>query len=98
MIPETYWFTIFSWFTAILTVCHVIYGTLTFSSMLFISVRDSIAVIGRYFLSVMCCRIVLMYELAELRDSFNVVSVDGSEVELRSEDFNTKSAGQVHAW
>jgi hypothetical protein len=39
-----------------------------------------------------------MYELAELRDSFNVVSVDGSEVELRSEDFNTKSAGQVHAW
>jgi hypothetical protein len=98
LIPETYWFTFFSWFTAILTVCHVIYGTLTFSSMLFISVRDSLSVIGRYFVSVMCCRIVLMYELAALRDSFNVSNVDGSEVELRSEGFNAKSAGQFHTW
>jgi hypothetical protein len=107
MIPETYWFTFFSWFTAILTVCHVIYGTLTFSSMLFISVKDSITVIGRYFVSVICCRIVLMYELATLRDSFNVGTIDGSDVELRHDDSevelrpkgsNVKSAGQFHTW
>jgi hypothetical protein len=98
VIPETYWFTFSSWFTAIFTVCHVIYGTLTFSSMLFISVRDSIAVIGRYFASVVCCRIILMYELAALRDSLNVDNVDGSEVELLPESFNTKSAGQFHTW
>lgn len=65
--PETYWSLFFAWFTAILTVCHVIYGTLTFSSMLFISVKNSLVVIARYFFSVICCRVVLMYELAALR-------------------------------
>ena len=71
VLSETYWFLFFSWFTAILTVCHNIYGTLVFSSMLFISVRDSIAIIGRYFASVIGCRMVLMYELASLRNFFN---------------------------
>ena len=66
--------------------------------MLFISVKDSLAVIGRYFVSVMCCRIVLMYELATLRDSFNVITVDGSDVELRPKGSNANSAGQFHTW
>ena len=83
LIPESYLFTFFSWFTAILTICHVIYGTLVFSSMLFISVRDSLMVIARYMVSVICCRIILMYELASLRTSFNLATVEDSEVELR---------------
>lgn len=83
LIPENYYFTFFSWFTAILTICHVIYGTLVFSSMLFISVRDSLTVIARYMASVICCRIILMYELASLRSSFNLAAAEGSEVDLR---------------
>ncbi|KAI9764471.1 MAG: hypothetical protein M1840_008397 [Geoglossum simile] len=80
VVPETYLFILVSFFTSILTICHIIYGTLAFSSMLFVSVRDSIAIIGRYMASAMCCRVILMYELAILRDSFNVS--DGHRVEL----------------
>ena len=64
---ESYWWMITSYWTALLTICHVIFGTLTLSSLTFITVRDSLTVIARYFASVMACRIVLMYELACLR-------------------------------
>jgi len=83
VVPETYWFVAINWFTSILTVCHVLYGTLTFSSMLFISVKDSLAVIGRLMASVISCRVVLMYELAALRDSFNF-NLE-SEVEMQEQ-------------
>ncbi|KAL8991118.1 MAG: hypothetical protein Q9169_007945 [Polycauliona sp. 2 TL-2023] len=86
LVPENYYFTLFSWFTAMLTICHVIYGSLVFSSMLFISVRDSVGVIGRYMASVICCRIILMYEIASLRTSFNLAAAaaaDGCEMDLR---------------
>ena len=100
VVPETYWFTFFSWFTAIFTVCHVIYGTLTFSSMLFISVRDSITVITRYLASVLCCRIVLMYELAMLRDSFNIhISPENrSTVESKPPGLNSLSPRHYETW
>ncbi|KAF2174724.1 hypothetical protein K469DRAFT_704846 [Zopfia rhizophila CBS 207.26] len=55
------------WFTNILTVCHIIYGTIMFSSMLFISAEDAVIIIFRLMASVMICRIVLTYELANLR-------------------------------
>jgi hypothetical protein len=55
------------WFTTLLTVCHIIYGTILFSSMLFISVLDAISVIGRLMASVIVCRIVLSYELVNLQ-------------------------------
>jgi hypothetical protein len=48
--------------------CHIIFGTLTFSSLLFISVRDAVTVIGRYLASLLLCRAILTYELACLRD------------------------------
>lgn len=111
LIPESYMFTFFSWFTAILTVCHVIYGTLVFSSMLFISVRDSLTVIARYMASVIVCRTILMYELASLRTSFNLPPATSSEVELRegfpkysrvggttSSSVHDLGSGQVHTW
>jgi hypothetical protein len=85
VVQETYPFLFISWFTSIFTVCHVIYGKLAFSSMLFISVKDSVAVIGRYMTSVLACRIVLMYELAVLREEFKVDT--GSNVEVRVESF-----------
>ncbi|KAK4064083.1 uncharacterized protein Triagg1_9239 [Trichoderma aggressivum f. europaeum] len=62
-------------FVSILTNMHFIFGTLLFSSLLFISVRDSIHIVGRFLASVFVCRIVLMYELARLRHLYN--STDG---------------------
>ena len=95
LVQETYPFILVSLFTSIFTVCHVIYGTLAFSSMLFISVRDSVTVIGRYMASVLRCRIILTYELAALRDSFDVGT--GYEVELQPQSFNTKR-DQIQTW
>ncbi|KAL7930846.1 hypothetical protein V8C35DRAFT_129022 [Trichoderma chlorosporum] len=61
-------------FVSILTNMHFIFGTLLFSSMLFISVRDSIQIVGRFLASVFVCRLVLMYELARLRHLYNSTS------------------------
>lgn len=67
--PETFKFVLSSWFVKLLIVINLIFGTLAWSSLLFISVRDSLTVIARY----MCCqfmsRAVLMIELATLRDA-----------------------------
>ena len=67
--PENKRFLVLSWFTSMTSTFHVVFGTLTFSSMLFISVRDSFGVIGRYIGSVAVCRIILMYELSGLRET-----------------------------
>ncbi|KAJ5909289.1 hypothetical protein N7504_003932 [Penicillium tannophilum] len=56
---------------AVMTSCHVILGTLIFSSMLFISTRDAVYVLGRFMCSVIVCRGLLMYELAKLRMLYN---------------------------
>ena len=90
VVSESYWFLFLTWFTAMGTICHVIYGTLVFSSLLFISVRDSLLVIARYMVSVICCRVILMYELASLRRVFHYSTIESSEVELCA-DFQTKS-------
>jgi hypothetical protein len=55
------------WFINLLTVCHIVYGTIVFSSMLFISLNDAVTVIVRLMASVMICRIFLSYELVNLR-------------------------------
>jgi hypothetical protein len=68
-IKENKLFLALSWLTSISTTFHVIFGTLAFSSMQFISVRDAFGVIGRYTASVTICRVVLMYELSGLRES-----------------------------
>ncbi|KAJ5623653.1 hypothetical protein N7490_012258 [Penicillium lividum] len=62
---------IWDFILAVMTSCHVILGTLVFSSMLFISARDGIYVLGRFACSVLVCRVVLMYELAKLRVLYN---------------------------
>ena len=59
-----------SWIVSIHITCHVIGGTLTFSSLIFITVRDAITVISRYLASLLVCRAILMYELAVLRDKY----------------------------
>lgn len=98
LVKETSFYNFLTFFTSIYTSCHVVWGTLVFSSILFISVRDSIMVIGRLMVSVICCRVILMYELAKLREQFNSGKklpgedpertsvgpfLDGTDVELR---------------
>lgn len=60
-------FTFLSWCVSTGTVLHIVYGTLVFSSILFISTQDSVTVVARYFGSALICRIVLVYELSGMR-------------------------------
>ncbi|KAM3484202.1 hypothetical protein MY8738_002470 [Beauveria namnaoensis] len=72
-------------FVSILTSVHFIFGTLVFSSLLFISIRDSLPIVGRYLASVFVCRVVLMFELARLRQLYNTGGyrlVKHGEIEL----------------
>ncbi|KAJ5703908.1 hypothetical protein N7493_011046 [Penicillium malachiteum] len=65
------WSLLMSWGLSLCATCHVILGTLAFSSMLFISARDGVAVLGRFMASVVVCRLILSYELAKLRVLYN---------------------------
>ncbi|KAH9203793.1 hypothetical protein DL95DRAFT_320704, partial [Leptodontidium sp. 2 PMI_412] len=79
------------WFTTALTVCHIVYNTILFSSVLFISVNNAVVVIIRLMGSVMMCRVVLTYELANLRRA-----VKGIERKTSVEDADaTADNGEV---
>ncbi|RMJ08860.1 hypothetical protein CDV36_011514 [Fusarium kuroshium] len=67
VLPETLAYTCFSGFISLFNAAQIMFGTLVFSSVLFISVRDCMPVVGRLLASVIACRIVLMYELARIR-------------------------------
>ncbi|KAM7184586.1 hypothetical protein V8F20_012151 [Naviculisporaceae sp. PSN 640] len=62
-------FLVAAWIVSMFTVIHIIYGTLVFASTTFIGTQDALVILARYVGSVVCCRIVLMYELAGLRES-----------------------------
>lgn len=59
---------VLSWLLSICVIAHVIYGTLVLSSLYFIGTRDALYVVGRYMTSVLACRIIVMYEIAGLRE------------------------------
>jgi hypothetical protein len=59
------------WFHSIKTVAHIIFRTLIFSGMNFIGPRDAMQVLGRYMASILCYRILLMYELSVIRECYN---------------------------
>ena len=61
--PEGWCFYILSWATSTGTVLHIIFGTLIFSSILFIATADAVTVAARYLASAVLCRILLNYEL-----------------------------------
>lgn len=72
ILPNSWMFSLVSWLTSTFTAFHIIFGTLIFSSMLFISVNDGIIVIVRLMASVIVCRIILAYELAILQRALEV--------------------------
>ncbi|KAM7218611.1 hypothetical protein V8F06_005930 [Rhypophila decipiens] len=62
-------FLVAAWSLSMLTVFHIIYGTVVFASTTFIGIQDALTILARYIASVACCRVILMYELAGLRES-----------------------------
>jgi hypothetical protein len=64
---ESELFFVLTWFTSILSAAHIIFGTMVFSSALFISVKDTLIVMARLMASVIVCRIILTHELSILR-------------------------------
>ena len=66
---ETYSFAFMSWIAALATLAHFVYGTLVFSSTLFISSQDAVTVLVRFLTSTLCCRAILVYELNGMRQA-----------------------------
>ncbi|KAK0611692.1 hypothetical protein B0T14DRAFT_488904 [Immersiella caudata] len=79
-----------AWLLHTLTVVHILYGTLAFSSLSFIGTRDAISVLGRFMASVLTCRVILMYEIAGLREAY-LQSNDGTEVTMITQVASSKS-------
>ncbi|KAM7211233.1 hypothetical protein V8F06_013394 [Rhypophila decipiens] len=67
---ETHSYVVLSWLSSVCIISHVLFGTLVFSSTVFIGPEDALGVVVRYMISVMICRMVLMYELMGLRDAY----------------------------
>lgn len=59
-----------SWFLSTSTVIHILFGSLVLSGLLFIGPRDALIVIFRYVVSVLICRILVMFELAGIRQNY----------------------------
>ena len=65
--PETRIAVYLNWVAVILAYAHWIFGTLVFSSTLFIGTLDAFGVIARYLASALVCRMILLVELAGIR-------------------------------
>lgn len=61
-----------NWVALILAYAHWIFGTLVFSSTLFIGTLDALGVIARYLASAIICRMILLVELAGIRGAEEV--------------------------
>ena len=62
------WVTIFAMQLADATsFVHLVFGTLVFSSLMFIATLDAAKVVLRYMISGLLCRCVLLYELSGMR-------------------------------
>ncbi|KAL2691353.1 hypothetical protein Neosp_001737 [[Neocosmospora] mangrovei] len=73
---ETKTFLLLAWWQAIFTILHVVFGTLVFAGMLFVGLQDALSIVGRYIIPVVVCRVILMYELAGVRESWE--TLDGN--------------------
>lgn len=56
-----------NWVAVMLGYAHWIFGTLLFSSALFIATLDAFGVIARYIASALICRMILLVEIAGMR-------------------------------
>ncbi|KAI1390857.1 uncharacterized protein F4822DRAFT_165575 [Hypoxylon trugodes] len=66
---------------------HVLFGTMVFSSLMFLALVDAIPVIARYHFSAVTCSVISRYELAVMSQKYRVERVE--KVEQRT---------RVHIW
>lgn len=81
--PERQMYLALSWVLSTGIVFHVVFGTLLFSGLTFIGPKDSMAVVVRYIVSVLVCRVILMYEIAGMRERY-IETTRGQAMGLRS--------------
>ncbi|KAK0736677.1 hypothetical protein B0T21DRAFT_367345 [Apiosordaria backusii] len=82
-----------TWVTSIATVSHIIYGTLIFSSILFVSTSDAIQIVARFVTSTVICRVILVFEIAGMQQSIEIVTDFGNSEE--DSEMNVKMGGTV---
>ena len=79
-----------------LAAAHVIFGTIVFSSLLFLRVWDALPVISRFALSAIVCRVILTYELAGMSKTVEVSYVnERAEKDQGSEKERKQRGGEV---
>ncbi|UNI15379.1 hypothetical protein JDV02_001916 [Purpureocillium takamizusanense] len=76
ILPPTTATKLITWFTAVYTVIHVFFGTLLFSSILFVSVQDSVFIVLRLLASVLFCRLAAGFFTVLDRRDVEVVNRD----------------------
>lgn len=57
-----------NWLLYVGTAAHVGFGSVVLASLVFIDVSDSVEILGRYLVSTVVCRLVLVYELSRMED------------------------------
>ena len=85
-----------SWVTATGTAVIIVYGTLVFSSLMFISTQDATIIVARYLVSALICRAVLIAELNGMRSAKKRASI-AEAVNGAERYHSTKAAGHVGA-
>ena len=63
-------FLLLSWALQLSIVVYLFYGTLAFSSILFVGATDAPSIAARYLASVVVCRAIVSYEIAGLRQAY----------------------------
>lgn len=76
---ETRCFSVLSFLNTVLTACHILFGTVVFSSLLFIGFRDAALFAFRIFMSHLVCRGIVMFEMNRLRATVKVDYGDEEE-------------------
>ncbi|KAL2059595.1 hypothetical protein ABVK25_000888 [Lepraria finkii] len=80
---ESYWFISLSWATSVATIIHIAMGTLVLSSLLFINVQDAMFVAFRCLGSACVSRVIVMFELSNMRTNVHVDNEHSKVEELR---------------
>jgi len=70
--PPTPWTLVLNSVAVGFSLGHAVYGTLVFSSLLFLMVSDAVPVIFRYASSSLLCRFINQYELALMSEEYEV--------------------------
>ncbi|KAI8634010.1 hypothetical protein F5Y19DRAFT_411682 [Xylariaceae sp. FL1651] len=80
-----------AWFLSTSTIIHLIFGSLLLSGLLFIGPQDALLVIFRYVASVVVCRLLVIFELAGMRENYNSKPNENDPVHMMELDNRANS-------